>query len=218
MSYNVDTCRSCPYSDVPCRVEDLALTLATDANFSHLRKSIGGLQAASAALDGEKEEAERKFRELLDKIPRHASHLAHSHPHPHTHEHSHRDEHAGEQGTRSGQEQAHHDHTGMRGHHCALHHGSARFSESSWLPEWLKRLLEKIFGHGKPPGPIGRFIEAAKRVQRANAKLIAFERGFISEEGIEGREWYKHLGVAPGRWLGELPLYWTWVFLFREFW
>ena len=71
------------------------------------------------------------------------------------------------------------------------------------MPEWLKHLLEKIFGHGKPPmGPIGRFIKAAKRVQAANAKLVAFERGFISEEGIKDREWYKHLGVAPGKWLG----------------
>ena len=54
-----------------------------------------------------------------------------------------------------------------------------------------------------PATPVKKFIEAAQRVQRANAKLVAFERGFISEEGIEGREWYRHLGVAPGRWLGE---------------
>jgi N-acetylated-alpha-linked acidic dipeptidase len=25
---------------------------------------------------------------------------------------------------------------------------------------------------------------------------------FISEDGIKDREWYRHLGVAPGRWLG----------------
>jgi len=47
-----------------------------------------------------------------------------------------------------------------------------------------------------------RLIKAAKRVQRANKKLIDFERGFISKDGISGREWYKHLGVAPGKWLG----------------
>ena len=50
-------------------------------------------------------------------------------------------------------------------------------------------------------------IEAAQRVQRANAKLVAFERGFISEDGIKEREWYKHLGVAPGKWLGTCPSY-----------
>jgi len=52
------------------------------------------------------------------------------------------------------------------------------------------------------PFPIRRFIEAAKRVARANQKLISFERGFISKDGIKDREWYKHLGVAPGKWLG----------------
>ncbi|KAF4619807.1 hypothetical protein D9613_005167 [Agrocybe pediades] len=52
------------------------------------------------------------------------------------------------------------------------------------------------------PYPIRRFIKAAKRVGRANKKLMAFERGFISKDGIKHREWYKHLGVAPGKWLG----------------
>ncbi|KAH7887556.1 hypothetical protein F5I97DRAFT_1861258 [Phlebopus sp. FC_14] len=50
--------------------------------------------------------------------------------------------------------------------------------------------------------PNKRLIEAIKRVRAVNEKLIAFERGFISEEGIKDREWYKHLGVAPGKWLG----------------
>jgi N-acetylated-alpha-linked acidic dipeptidase len=26
---------------------------------------------------------------------------------------------------------------------------------------------------------------------------------FISEDGIKDREWYRHLGVAPGKWLGK---------------
>jgi len=58
------------------------------------------------------------------------------------------------------------------------------------LPPWL-------------PGPVRRFIEAARRLGRSNKNLIAFERGFISEGGIKDREWYKHLGVAPGKWLGK---------------
>ena len=73
------------------------------------------------------------------------------------------------------------------------------------LPGWLRRILRKIFSHGIPE-PVRKFIEAAKRVQRANAKLVAFEKGFISEEGIKDREWYRHLGVAPGKWLGEWSL------------
>ena len=47
-----------------------------------------------------------------------------------------------------------------------------------------------------------KLVEAIERVQAVNHKLIAFERGFISKDGLKGREWYKHLGIAPGRWLG----------------
>ncbi|KAG9317382.1 hypothetical protein JVU11DRAFT_1581 [Chiua virens] len=50
--------------------------------------------------------------------------------------------------------------------------------------------------------PRRRLLKAIKRVQAVNHKLVAFERGFISKEGIKDREWYKHLGVAPGKWLG----------------
>lgn len=55
-----------------------------------------------------------------------------------------------------------------------------------------------------PRFPKRRLLEAIKRVQVVNHKLIEFERGFISKEGVKDREWYKHLGVAPGKWLGEL--------------
>jgi len=50
--------------------------------------------------------------------------------------------------------------------------------------------------------PSKRFLKALRRVQDVNKKLSTFEQGFISEEGIKDREWYKHLGVAPGKWLG----------------
>ena len=33
-----------------------------------------------------------------------------------------------------------------------------------------------------------------------NKKLASFERGFLSDAGIKDREWYRHLGVAPGKW------------------
>lgn len=47
-----------------------------------------------------------------------------------------------------------------------------------------------------------QLIKAVKRVRAVNHKLITFERGFVSPEGLPQREWYKHLGIAPGRWLG----------------
>lgn len=53
------------------------------------------------------------------------------------------------------------------------------------------------------PGGFRKLIKAVKAVRRVNAKLAKFEQGFISEGGIKEREWYKHLGVAPGKWLGK---------------
>ncbi|KAH7885508.1 Zn-dependent exopeptidase [Phlebopus sp. FC_14] len=51
-------------------------------------------------------------------------------------------------------------------------------------------------------GPICDVVNAAARVRSVNKKLAAFERGFISEGGVKDREWYRHLGVAPGKYLG----------------
>ncbi|KAJ3919944.1 hypothetical protein F5877DRAFT_39116, partial [Lentinula edodes] len=84
--------------------------------------------------------------------------------------------------------------------------GGARRTFVYRFKEWVKRL----FGVQCPrdtfllplPPPILEFIRAAKRVSRANRKLFLFERGFIDEGGIKDREWYRHLGVAPGKWLG----------------
>ena len=46
--------------------------------------------------------------------------------------------------------------------------------------------------------PSRKIIQAVERVRAVNQKLVAYERGFISEGGIKDREWYKHLVVAPG--------------------
>ncbi|BGP58474.1 hypothetical protein JCM8202_003603 [Rhodotorula sphaerocarpa] len=41
------------------------------------------------------------------------------------------------------------------------------------------------------------------QLRRINRALKDFEGGFLGDlEGLPGREWYRHLGVAPGRWLG----------------
>lgn len=51
-----------------------------------------------------------------------------------------------------------------------------------------------------------KFLRAAERVRKVNKKLAGFERGFIHPDGIKDREWYRHLGVAPGKWLGQYLL------------
>ncbi|KAF8546620.1 Zn-dependent exopeptidase [Imleria badia] len=58
-----------------------------------------------------------------------------------------------------------------------------------------QRRIRKLF-------PRRQLLNAIKRVRAVNDKLIAFERGFISKEGLKSCGWYKHLGVAPGKWLG----------------
>lgn len=69
---------------------------------------------------------------------------------------------------------------------------------SSGIACWLEKLRDIALG-----SPLRRqLFWATWHVRRANEKLIGFERGFISEDGLEGREWYRHLGVAPGKWLG----------------
>jgi len=67
--------------------------------------------------------------------------------------------------------------------------------------------IQKALSHPCEPNkdgnhPLQDLKNAMQRIQTINQKLMLFERGFLSESGIQGREWYKHLGVAPGKWLG----------------
>lgn len=41
-----------------------------------------------------------------------------------------------------------------------------------------------------------------KRIEKANKRLMNFERGFVDPNGITGREWFKHVIYAPGLWSG----------------
>ena len=133
-----------PSSDqVRTRIEQLASSLDFTVNFHPLHTAISKVRTASIKLDTEKVEAEKHFKELLDKLPKPSD------------------------------------------------------DSLETIVRWIKWLLHLR------TNPIREFIKAAKRVQSANQKLIGFERGFISEEGIKDREWYRHLAVAPGKWLGK---------------
>lgn len=71
---------------------------------------------------------------------------------------------------------------------------------------WIKRAFGVTSDDGRPkiPKRIRRVMKAAAAVIAVNKKLSSFERGFISEEGIKDREWYKNIVVAPGKWTGAL--------------
>jgi N-acetylated-alpha-linked acidic dipeptidase len=185
-------------------VEDLVPSLgnqASEVQFSSLRKAIKGVQEASSKLDAEKYEAEENFKKLLKRM---------RFPFPRRDGVRHR-------GRRTGVLRRAADWVkGVFGvpppTDAEIQRLSIR-SADSW-EEYLEYasiaaqetpLEEEADVEGDKyglPFPIREFIKAAKRVGRANRKLKAFERGFISEGGIKDREWYKHLGVAPGKWLG----------------
>ena len=95
--------------------------------------------------------------------------------------------------------------------HPHKHHCGMRWKR---LNKWIKSVFgvttrdgQELDGHmHRPPH---KLIKAVKRIQTINRKLSGFESGFISEEGITEREWYKHLVVAPGKWLGCVSLTFT---------
>ncbi|KAJ3747714.1 Zn-dependent exopeptidase [Lentinula detonsa] len=160
--------------------------------FSSLRKHISQLQETSVLLDIEKIEAEEHFKELLSKMPSFPGSLS---------------------TCRRQNTLTYRFKEWVKRIFGVQHHRRDAFAVDSWesllsssdsdeqedkaIAGWLEHRL-----HLPSPPPILEFIRAAKRVSRVNHKLFFFERGFIDEGGIKDREWYRHLGVAPGKWLG----------------
>jgi len=205
------------------KVEDLAekSSIKSQVNFLGLRDSLTKLREASVRLDKEKAHAHwhlrkalwklhhrraihNKLRRVFCKLRRlfgkecHRKHRdGHKHKHKHRHGHRHEDEvtpFVSAQLVRGG------DHAEFK-------------PRIGRLPMWIKEQEEQTHGgshhyHGHKPGSghcrrgRGEVIRAAKHIRDINKRLSKFEQGFISEGGIKDREWYRHLGVAPGKWLG----------------
>jgi N-acetylated-alpha-linked acidic dipeptidase len=183
--------------------------LDSQPDFSALRNAISDLQSASAALDEEKQEALEEFKKLIEHLPPYPSALLVKQQKrfctkgpldkwnapPQTFVRKLKDWVKGIFGVPSATvTAASWDISKIFGDdtwESILEHVYPTTGEADYesLPPWL-------------PGPVKKFIKAARRLGRCNKRLIAFERGFISEEGIKDREWYRHLGVAPGKWLG----------------
>ncbi|EGO27668.1 hypothetical protein SERLADRAFT_360310 [Serpula lacrymans var. lacrymans S7.9] len=160
-------------------VEAIASDASFDVDLSPLRNSIHHLQSVSFKLDTEKEGAERNLKKVLKKLKK--QYARHRRFRRKLHEIICKVKtifHKGEQCDSDGfhQREEHEDSRGEEVVNNRHHH----------------------LGH-RPPRAL---VKAIKRVQAVNKKLITFERGFISKEGIKDREWYKHLAVAPGKWLG----------------
>lgn len=71
----------------------------------------------------------------------------------------------------------------LAGRSCAkdMHAGGAMLKDNTYMHMW---------------GPGRKFAKAAREVQKINHKLASFERGFIVEDGLVSREWYKVRLVA----------------------
>jgi N-acetylated-alpha-linked acidic dipeptidase len=195
------------------RVENIAekSPFGSQVDFHSLRQSLSKLQEASSRLDKEKAHAHWQLKKALWKF-RHRRVIRHKlreayckvrswfgkncHA-KHRHEHKHDttlpalpnlvrgDEHVlfkPRIGRLPGWIQEQREQAGE-------YHDSHRHSESKPGPGRCHHGLKEV-------------IRAAKRVRDVNKRLSKFEQGFISEDGIKDREWYRHLGVAPGKWLG----------------
>jgi N-acetylated-alpha-linked acidic dipeptidase len=166
------------------RIERIASASSFSLDLTTLRASISELQAASRELDAEKTRAERKFRCLLKKLPHWGS------------------------CRRRRFRRIRKWIKGVFGQETTADQPGVGERD---LDAIVEALLDGLSGsepgergtHRLPERVLRRLHRAAKRVRAANRKLKAFERGWISEGGIRDREWYKHLLVAPGKWLGQ---------------
>ncbi|KAI5119745.1 hypothetical protein M0805_004077 [Coniferiporia weirii] len=196
-------------------VEDIANKQGFDADFSALRSSIANLQDASAALDNEKAAAEKHLKKLV--------HIWWKSHHGH-HKLWWRKIHklvrkvASWLGIGKGAEVC--PRSARTGGEVDTHGTPKGFGASGRMrprigryPAWLEEQQEEAHDHKEQvlhhghhwhsrPKLVKKLIAAVKRVREVNKKLVGFERGFISEDGITGREWFRHLCVAPGKWLG----------------
>ncbi|KAI9447887.1 Zn-dependent exopeptidase [Lactarius indigo] len=188
------------------KVEELAASYATTPNLAPLRAAIKSLQFASLEFDAEKFRAELILKRLIRKWQKsRQSQLQRKHScfrclmrrlrgffTAETHEPPAEIEgRPDKNGIDTGMHRIDDEVDIEDGHwpHLPIPH---RPKHPHW-PHWPPH---------KPRHPPRELIAAVKAVRKINQKLASFERGFIHEDGIKDREWYRHLGVAPGKWLG----------------
>ncbi|KAJ6515617.1 hypothetical protein C8R45DRAFT_957123 [Mycena sanguinolenta] len=182
-------------------VETMALDSAVSVDLAPLRKSIIALQTASHSLDFEKHGAEKELHKIIHKFMKRHRRL------------------------RRKLRKAWCRLRKVFGRECSqkfTEHGCGGDSEESpskfrvgRLPAFLDEqdgldydvllglaLHSGSFGIPSRHFPLTKLKKVVRRIRTVNQKLVSFEKGFISKDGIPDREWYKHLAIAPGKWLG----------------
>ncbi|KAJ7498665.1 Zn-dependent exopeptidase [Mycena latifolia] len=191
-------------------IETIALDSFVDVDLSPLRKSIVALQAASHSLDFEKASAEKYLRKIIHKWIKRQSKLKKKLRKAYCRLKK-------IFGRPCKGFEAEHACAGKLSD-VAAHSGAAPKFRVGRLPAFLDE--QKGLGHdvvyglavhagfngdafgALPKFPLARLRKAVQRIRTVNKKLVGFEKGFISKDGIPDREWYKHLAIAPGKWLG----------------
>jgi N-acetylated-alpha-linked acidic dipeptidase len=177
------------------RAEQLAAKASIDVQFEPLRNSIEALQKASIALDEEKVKAQEdlrklvkvwkkrhaKYRNLKRKIKKALCRIKKA---------------LGRKCTRR------HTHTNVMDTIADSVIDDATAFGMLMHEDGDGSLNMESFNKHHHKFPIKKLKKVIKRIQAVNQKTAAIEKGFISEEGIKDREWFRHLGVAPGKWLG----------------
>ncbi|KAI0638348.1 Zn-dependent exopeptidase [Trametes polyzona] len=201
------------------RVESIASSSSLDVDFTGLRHAIHHLQKASAKLDREKAKAEKRLRKLLRRLA--LRHLFRRNIRknfcrlrtllglecPGQPELDALASSSAEAAAQAGHAE--------KAFECSAMSRAGGQGKTGFLPfkprigrapAWAREQREerqrRAEGVVKPSFPVKRLKKAVQRVRAANQKLKAFERGFIHEDGIKDREWYRNLDVAPGKWLG----------------
>ncbi|KAF8969499.1 hypothetical protein BDZ97DRAFT_248222 [Flammula alnicola] len=182
-------------------VESIASKASLDVQFKPLKKSIRALQEASIALDEEKVKAQKDLQELIEKWKK---------------------RHSKGRKFRRAVRKAICRIKKAFGRKCSYPHKGAEEPQDvsvmqdstvesdvalgmllhGGFDQQLHLARLESFGHHHHKSPLKKLKKIVKRIQAVNKKTAAIEKGFISEDGIKDREWYKHLAVAPGKWLG----------------
>jgi len=189
------------------KVESIASTTSLYVDLSELRQSIKNLQVVSASLDKEKFKAEREIKRIIRRIVRHRIFRRNARKALCAIKKVFGKKCACVHKQRLEAHASHHQYHSLAPS-AKLENGQMVKPRIGRYPGWLaEQRLEQRAHHGhddgkKPKIPIEKLKKAVKRIQAVNQKLVAFERGLIHPDGIKDREWYRHLGVAPGKWLG----------------
>ncbi|KAJ7780979.1 hypothetical protein B0H16DRAFT_1298508 [Mycena metata] len=193
-------------------IEAIALDSAVAVDFSPLRKSIIALQAASHSLDFEKASAEKDLRRIIRQWKKRQHRIKKK---------LHRlycrlkKKIFGKKCHKKFDFEAHGCTKGAEASDMSPNSDAASKFRVGRLPAFLdeqnglhNEVLSGLAVHGGFQGPLpgkfplAKFKKAVHRIRTVNKKLVSFEKGFISKDGIPDREWYKHLAIAPGKWLG----------------